>query len=138
MYVCAQRVRQPKRQGGAEGINAFCYLHRMDPWGKGSEKPVLPEVNPGSLIDSLIEVAPPGNAVRSYLDVVSQDSVTLDRIIRAIRNHPVPKSLPMEWTSDDVWCRSGVELALEGDWENELERLMARIVILVVRQVPAC
>jgi hypothetical protein len=137
MYICAQRVRRPERQGGSEGINAFFYVHRIDPWGEGYDKPILPERNPGSLVDSAIEVAPPGNAVRSYLDVVSRDDVTLDRIIRAIRNHPAPKSFPVEWSGDAVWCRIGVDFAMESGWENELEQLMARIVILLARQVPA-
>jgi hypothetical protein len=137
MYVCAQRVAQPLVRGGAEGINAFYYVHKQDPWSSNAQDPVLPEVNPGVLMDSLIEVPPPGNDVRVYLDIVAPDSASFFEVLRAIGRHPAPMRFPVEWSSDKVWCRSGVEAALESHWESELEQLMARIVILLVRQLPA-
>ena len=137
MYVCAQRVAQSLARGGAEGINAFYYVHKQDPWSGNSQRPLLPEVNPGVLVDSLIEVPPPGNDVRTYLDVVAADEVSLLQVIRAMRHHAPPTRFPVEWTSEGVWCRSGIERALEDNWENELEQLMARVILLLARHVPA-
>ena len=137
MYLCAQRVAQPEDRGGGQGINAFYYVHKRDPWGEGSAKPVLPETDPGVLEDSLIDVPPPGNTVRSYLDVVARDDVPIDRVLLAVAVHPKPNGFPVEWVAEGVWCRSGIDAALESDWHNEIIRLMARVLTLVARQVPA-
>lgn len=96
-----------------------------------------PEVNPGVFADSIIELAPPGNRVRSYLDIVAPDDTRLNLLVHAATAYGVPHTFPVEWTQANVWCRFGIELGLVNEWRNELHRLLARIALLLRRQLPA-
>jgi hypothetical protein len=71
MYLVAQHVLSPAGRG--EGVNAFCYLHGPDLAWLGVPPEGIPGQNPGVLTAQLISVAPPGNRVRSYLDVIAPD-----------------------------------------------------------------
>ena len=72
MYLVAQRVLAP---AGTEGINAFCYVHGPYVW-QGLPPAGIPDQNPGTLAAQTIVIRPPGNRVRSYLDVVAPDETS--------------------------------------------------------------
>jgi hypothetical protein len=70
MYLTAQHVVAPATR--REGVNAFFYRHMGQAWELLSP-PDVPQGNPGILQASAISVAPAGNRVRSYLDIVAPD-----------------------------------------------------------------
>jgi hypothetical protein len=135
MYVTAQRVVAPQNtsRAGAEGVNAFFYLHGRS-WSGPVPVDLLPEQNPGIATDSRIEVPPPGNSVRSYLDIVAPDGTPLRVLGEAIAAMPQPTRFPTSWQSGTVLCRFGVELGLAASWQHELHRLFSRIVLLAREQ----
>jgi hypothetical protein len=73
MYLTAQHVRN---DAGEEDLHVFLHLHGPDsgalndPWS-------VPHVNPGRLVpDSLPRrIAPGGNSVLSYLDIIADDAI---------------------------------------------------------------
>lgn len=137
MYVCAQRVQAVAGlQKGAQGINAFLYLHGHT-WNGPPSSEWLPETNPGVIADRMIEVPPPGNRVRSYLDVVASDGTPLNHLVYAAGRPGLIHEFPATWVSGNVWCRLGIEGALAPEWTHELQRLLARIILLWKRQTPA-
>ncbi len=139
MYISAQRIQAPSPDGnpGPQGINAFYYSHGPQAWIGPPPANFLPETNPGVFVDSSIEVPPPGNRVRSYLDVVAPDGAPLAQLAAAVAAVPGAASLPVMWTVGDVWCRFGAELGLAPQWRRELQRLFARVVLLYREQQPA-
>lgn len=124
MHLVAQRVVSPQ---GTEGINAFCYLHGPYVWL--NEPP--PEIahQPGSLVNSNIEIQPPGNRVRSYLDIWSPDS-SPSRAIAYVILEPIDlfesKPLPLRVTNGNVFFEFNVDFALVEAWRVELEFLLWR------------
>lgn len=85
MFLTAHRVVKPSENGRA-GINTFYYRH-------GNEAPIdwtnpdptlVAETYPGVLVSDDVEVAPGGNLVRSYLDVVVHDSAPLATVVEAL------------------------------------------------------
>lgn len=138
MYLCAQRVHAVAGQSaGMQGINAFLFLHGGYEWTGGLPPEFRPEVNPGVFSDQLIQLAPPGNRVRSYLDIVAPDHTPINQVISVASRPGYVATLPTEWSSGSVWCRFGAEEALAPQWNHELGRLLARIVLLWKRQEPA-
>lgn len=137
MYVCAQRVHATAGpHSGSQGINSFIYLHGPYTWQDLPEN-LWPEKNPGVFTDSLIEVPPPGNRVRSYLDIVAPDGTTIHKLVHVAGNLTAVPQIPWTWSEGSVWCRFGVESALASEWQHELHRLLARVVLLLRRQTPA-
>ena len=134
MYVCAQRVFRPN--DAAQGINSFYYLHGPYVWQGALPTGLLPEENPGVFTDSIVEIDPPGNRVRSYLDVVAPDGTPLGHLVHAVVSLGVAVALPVVWGQGNVWCRFGAEQALAVQWRHELQRLLARVVLLCRNQLP--
>lgn len=79
MYVTAHHVSNEHKTG----INAFIHKHGEafcwpdEPWR-------LPETEPGAMVGDKVQVKPGGNAVHSYLDVLSPDDVSPDEIGAAL------------------------------------------------------
>jgi hypothetical protein len=71
MYLTAQRV--VRMADGAEAINAFFYRHHVVWEGPPPEEYVI---NPGYLVNQTVNIEPPGNRVRSYLDITCPDGAT--------------------------------------------------------------
>lgn len=81
MYVTAQLVRSPE---GAVGVNAFLYEH-----GAGEAVEPLNRIDvalapPGELLRRSIEISPGGNFVDAYLDVVFDESQTVEQVHDAL------------------------------------------------------
>jgi hypothetical protein len=131
MYVTAQHVISAPRANGRhdEGINAFFYMHGPHAWDDPA--PFMPETNPGVITDDRIEVTPGGNRVRSYLDIVAPDGTHTDTLASAVLAVPAFTSFPVTWDAGNVRCRFGVEYGLAEDWEREMRRLLARVVLLL-------
>jgi hypothetical protein len=124
MRLAAQRVVSP---GGRQGVNAFCYLHGPHVW---LDTPP-PEIasHPGHLVESRIEVKPPGNRVRSYLEILAPDDTpsrailekALD-IVGLLENRP----LPLQVQSGEVGFEFNAELGLAAPWRYEFDVLLKR------------
>jgi len=132
MYLTAHRVVSPST--GAEGINAFHYLHGDYEWDGPPPPMFLPETNPGTLFSSSVEVQPPGNRVRSFLDLVAQDGTRpaiLERAVTEATAREVPTSFPATWTTGGIWFCFGLERALVPVWRHELRTLLGHVLALL-------
>lgn len=123
MYIAAQHVVSPST--GAAGVNAFYYRHGPLTWPEAPPRSI-PDQNPGTLVRQSIEVPPPGNSVRSYLDIIAPDDITWHEIYQAfftfisnVQRRPLP------WIEDVGRCsfRVGIEFGLVNSWQREIARL---------------
>lgn len=120
MFLTAQRVRRPTT--GEEGVNAFFYIHGPTAWD-GLPPDGIPEENPGTLAASRILVAPPGNRVRSYLDVVAPDETPWAEIRPAfITFVSEAQAGEMPWSGVVGRCffRVAMDAALAVHWQEAL------------------
>jgi hypothetical protein len=123
MYLTAQRVRHVPT--GAEGINAFYYFSHVDVWNPAVRPPTIPDQDPGELVHSIITLAPPGNRVRSYLDIVARDLTPAStlRLAFATATNVQPTQLPFFIEVPHGWFRFGAEQAIAPMWRQEFGRL---------------
>lgn len=122
MFLAAQRVLAAT---GHEGINAFRYLHGGYTW-YGLPPPGIPDQNPGILLEQRIEIPPPGNAVRSYLDVVAPDEVFWPEIRPAFYTfvgHAQRQPFPWEGAFGRCYFRIGMDQLLAKNWRLEIAHL---------------
>jgi len=91
MYLTAQRIRNHE---GAEDVHAFLHLHNTNATALNDPFSV-PLKNPGKLVmaSSPILIAPGGNSVVSYLDLVVDDEI-------GIAAHPDSTGGPKPWWQD--------------------------------------
>jgi hypothetical protein len=119
MYLTSHHVLAPETRH--EGVNSFLYLHGAEVWS--SPPPDVPDENPGTLAAQSIEVRPPGNSVRSYLDIVAPDEVRWDEIWSAMMDfvgQSQRRTLPWEGISGRCFFRLGMERGLAQRWQREL------------------
>ena len=122
MYLSAQRVRSP---AGADGINAFQYLHGQYVW-QGLPPQGIPDQNPGTLVTQTLNVPPPGNRVRSFLDVVAPDDASWSEIRPAfIAFVSAAQRQPMPWVGVFGRClfRVGMDASVAAQWSHEIAAL---------------
>ena len=134
MYLTAQRVVSPV--AGAQGINAFAYGHGPYVW-QGAP-PFTPEENPGTLFESRVEpqVTPPGNRVRSYVDVLTPDETApaiIERAFEHLLAAEPPAEMPATVIVGPCWFRFSMEEKLAPAWRAELRALFERTVTLFGR-----
>lgn len=118
MYITAQRVVSPAHR---EGVNAFLYRHGSRTWQDPPND--LPEHDPGTLVAQTISVPPPGNRVRSYLDIVAPDEATWKEVrmeLMAFVGRAQSGPLPWRGTSGRCNFALGVEPSLSSQWIAEL------------------
>ena len=72
MLLTAQRV--VARGTRTHGINVYCFAHGPYTWPRVPDG-LLPDVNPGELVQQWLQIDPGGNYIVSYLDVVAPDDV---------------------------------------------------------------
>jgi hypothetical protein len=134
MYLTAQRVR---RLDGAGGINAFYYYGGFDVWAPGRRPPQTPDADRGELVHQIITLPPPGNRLRSYLDIVAQDmtpAATIRRAFAMADGTVQPTRLPFEIEMAPCWFRFSAEYDLAVMWRQEF-RLLFEWAIMVYQQV---
>jgi hypothetical protein len=124
MYLAALHVARPSTE--LDGFNAFHYAHEDgDTWHTGPPD-LVPDQDPGELVKSVITVAPGGNRVRSYLDIVGRDDASWHEI-RGNFLHFVLDSegqrFPWRLPRGGFLFRAAIEDALASDWRDELGRL---------------
>jgi hypothetical protein len=131
MYLTAQHVQAP---GGAEGINAFRYAHGADRIWEGLPPDGIPDRDPGSLVARNVVVPPPGNRIRSYLDIVAPDDTSWSEIRSALivfLSEAQRRPFPWVGVSGRAFFRVGLERALSTRWQREIAGL-----VHAVRTVP--
>lgn len=124
IYLTAHRVVSPTTD--EEGINAFRYTSGNYTWEGPAPAPFDLDEDPGVLVGKRVSVPPPGNHVRSYLDIVAPADVALHELrgaLAAAADGDAPERLPAEWSSGRVWLRFGAERALLPFWRTEMRRL---------------
>ena len=120
MYLTAHHIVSPTTR--REGINTFLYLHADQAW----EHLWLPDVvtqNPGILQAQSISIAPPGNSVRSYIDIVAPDDVHWERVHDGLMEFVAFHQFsPLPWAdmSQSLYFRVGMEFSLSDRWQKEL------------------
>lgn len=116
MYLASQHVRS---NAGHEGVNSFLYLHGP----RGEALAGVPDHDPGTLAAQSISVRPPGNRVRSYLDIVAPDDIRWDEVRIGLMDFVGAHqrtSLPWDGQSGRIYFRLGMELGLARQWHKEL------------------
>ncbi|MGH7269360.1 MAG: hypothetical protein ACREJ3_02935 [Polyangiaceae bacterium] len=124
MYLAAQRVISPVSQ--MQAVNLFAYLH--GPLAPG-EFP-SPDNNPGVAVWSDVRLAPPGNRVLGYLDIVCSDTLPLDQVrayLAAIKHMLQPNGNPTIDGVGPLWVRFGLG-HLSIPWNTELGALAGHLV----------
>jgi hypothetical protein len=124
VYLTAQRVRDVPT--GHEGVNAFYYFSHVDVWDPAHCPPRIPDGDPGELVHEIITLKPPGNRVRSYLDIVARDLTPASTIRRAYADAigiAQPPQLPFIIRRPHCWFRFGAEHSIAPMWRQEFWRL---------------
>jgi hypothetical protein len=127
MYLTAHHVVSPS--SGLEGINAFHYAHGPYTWER-TPPPGIPDQNPGELVARNVVIAPPGNRVRSYLDLVAPDETGWAEIRPAFMGFVGHSQRnPFPWTGQIGRCffRLGMDFALAQQWQREIADLYRAI-----------
>lgn len=120
MYLTAHHVTSPTDQ--RQGINAFLYRHETLSWD-GMPPVEIPSQNPGTLVAQSISVAPPGNRVRSYLDIVAPDDTPWNEIRIGLMDfvgQMQPDPLPWSGLSGRCLFGLGMDRDLSHQWQREL------------------
>jgi hypothetical protein len=125
MYLVAQRVRS---MGGATGINATHYEHESGEvdWTHPDVFDFVTNRSPGKLVARELEVPPGGNAVLSYIDVLSPQLLPPDRIDEIVKQ-VVASSSGSErarLTGNGWWA----EYLVSGNREKEIGALRAALL----------
>ena len=124
MYLTAQRVVAPKSR--ETGINAFLYSHKGRRW---HVPPIeIPDGDPGRLEQKRIVVPPPGNRVRSYVDIVGPDDLNSEELQRRFMTFlKRVQGQPLPWEAVEGPYRFRIsmdaDLAKSG-WSREVAALM--------------
>jgi hypothetical protein len=106
MYLTVQQVRSHR---GESGINGAAYVHHANHGHALWNPPVLPNIvnsNLGKQIIARVDVAPGGNTVEAFLDVVGPDDLEDDDLREVLAN------MGARLTSPRVLYQSG-EVAVE-------------------------
>jgi hypothetical protein len=120
MYLTAHHVVSPTTQ--SEGVNAFLYLHGSMLWD-GPPPSGVPDEDPGTLVAQSLSVEPPGNRVRSYLDIVAPDAAHWEEIRQGLMDFVgCSQSAQLPWQGHSGRClfRLGMDLGLSPNWQREL------------------
>lgn len=132
MFLTAQRVVSPK--DGSQGINAYCYTHEPETLADGDMTAAL-DRPPGLMVRERVVIPPPGNRVRSFLDVVGPNSGTLSEAREAFEEFkgelPHGHSVPWSGLARGWAFRFLCESALVPVWERELGLLFEALSPLV-------
>lgn len=122
MYVTAQRVISPV--SGMRGVNVYLYAHGP------IVLPQTPEANPGTLVWHDLQLAPPGNRVLSYLDIMASDAMPLENLrgyLVSLKHSMVENGNPSTAIWGPLWIRYGLG-NIGIPWVTELGALAGHLV----------
>ena len=131
MYITAQRVRPRDSNASDNCINTILYTAKPEITWREQRDAVMKNESPGEVVRQICEVAPGGNPVRSYLDVVAPDTTPLATVVHAIMDMDYPPRFPQRWERQLVWCRLALIGSIAPRWDDERCVLMARIIRLL-------
>lgn len=139
MYATAHRVRTSQ---GAIGINAFLHEHGEEGqainWSTVSISRIA-DHEPGALVAQATAVAPGGNSVLSFLDVLAPDGTTPAQVEAALKLQMgalLSGVLPTEARIQNISLRFGAVFGLQQGAGIEYTEL-ANHLLHVVRERPA-
>lgn len=124
MYLTALHV--VRAADGTEGINSFHYAHHGTNWLVPPAN--VPDVEPGELVRSRIQLPPGGNRVRSYLDIVTHETASWSELRRSFLVFVLASeghALPWVRLVGRTRFRAAMEEALAPEWRAELSALFA-------------
>jgi len=137
MYLTAQRVYSPSKK--KTGINAFLYRHGAEAvpgmsWARPLVEPVADQ-HIGTRGPEHVELAPGGNRVVSFIDVVAADGTPIDQIETAVQTLEArlsPEKLPLSMTVGAVAIRFGAQFGLaEAQLREEFTQIAAQALDLL-------
>lgn len=138
MYLTAQRVYSLRAR--KTGVNAFLYRHGDSTVpGMSWEQPVVEQVadeHIGTRGPERVEIAPGGNRVLSFVDIVAADSVPISRIEEAVgefRARFSPGRLPVAIRLGKVAIRFGAQSGLTGDHARKEFEEIAELALDLLR-----
>jgi hypothetical protein len=121
VYLTAHHVVSPATQ--REGVNALLYLHGDQAW-EHLWPPDIPRRNPGTLRAQSISVSPPGNRVRSFLDIVAPDDVRWEDVhVGLMEVVGRCQIAPLPWSGQSrggTYFEIGMDVGLSARWQKEL------------------
>ncbi|HSN98911.1 MAG TPA: hypothetical protein VLS89_11520 [Candidatus Nanopelagicales bacterium] len=124
MYLTAQRVYSLARK--KTGINAFLYRHGAEVVpGMSWDRPVVELIadhHIGTRGPEHVEIAPGGNRVVSFVDIVAADDTPIKQVEDAVRSFGAnisPERLPVSNTIGTVAIRFGAQSGLVEDKARE-------------------
>jgi hypothetical protein len=130
MYLTAHRVFL--RSTSSRGINAFLYRHDDGPYPeidwRNPDVLLVADAVPGRFVTQQREIAEPGGEVLSYLDIVAEDQLGLDRVEAALERFSDPTVLldPRPFTVvEGVGIRFSAVLGLRSVPAKYCEELIA-------------
>lgn len=127
MQLTAQRVISPVSK--QHGINVYFYIHGDYTWHGPADH--LPKA---MFCDSIITVHPPGNRVRSYIDIISPDTSSRQEVARAFEIFvgAVPRlGLPARCYDNATTFEFNAEQSLAQVWGIELRQLFGHCMELL-------
>lgn len=130
MRLVAQRVRSVR---GDDGINAFYYAHGPYVW-LDSPPPEIRRAR-GHLINSHVAVRPPGNRVRSYLEILAPDETSnakVEQDMAACVDLFAAPRFPLKVQSGDSTFEFDVEQPLAPAWRREIIVLLHSALVVRV------
>jgi hypothetical protein len=115
MYLTAQRIVSQNKKCG---INVFLHMHT------NGEQPVMnsittitfvAEKNTGTIVSENCDLPPGGNRVKSYVDIVANDSIaqdTIENALNVVKTKVSSVELPFQEIISSVGIRFGAEIGL--------------------------
>jgi hypothetical protein len=138
MYLTAQRVYSLAKK--KTGINAFLYRHGAEVVpGMSWERPIVELVadeHIGTRGPEHVEIAPGGNRVVSFVDIVAADDTPIEQVEDAVRTFGAnfsPERLPTSSTHGPVAIRFGAQFGLAEDKVRDEFAQIARQALDLLR-----
>jgi hypothetical protein len=132
IYLTAQRVVSPRGLG--QGVNSFRYQQHRAPIPGASLLGSI-DRDPGTLTSRSVVLPPPGNNVRSYVDIVVPDDATEDQLAEWIEDfiRSVLPDQPMPWSRETGHhaIRFLCERSLALVWDQEVRFLSGATTVLL-------
>lgn len=127
MLLMAQRVVSPATR--TQGVNVYRFSHGPYEWSRVPDE-VLPDENPGELVEQWIVLPDGGNTVVSYLDIVCPDyvdAIDLHQRLISLRYQLRPANdVGVYW--DPYWVRFGTSVT-RMPLQTELGALAGNILL---------